>query len=594
MRNPVSEGITMTKTFAFEVKDHEGFGRIGKLKIGHRTIETPFFFPVVRPDREVPEFLKKYPAVITNAYIFYRRFGRGKRLREILNFRGAVMTDSGAYQLMIYGKVDVKPAEILEVQSAIGSDLGVILDIPPKEKENFEYVQKCVKETLRRAKEAEDFLEKIPLVFPLHGSPYPELLRLSAEAAEKSPYPMVGLGSIVPTLIEYQYPEHVRALGIVRRITQKPLHMFGLGHPSLIPLAVYMGADTFDSASYVLFAEDERIITPLGTRRLKELKRLPPWASIDLEELKELPADERKEKIAEINFKAIVYEVEKVKQAIEEGRLLDLVLSSARIYPQVAESLKEILGTRWFRGFYPKTHKRAFIATPEKLLSEVVSRYVEALPKLMSFYEKEVGGLFLSGGKEPKKFYFDAFFGPVPYELGEVWPFFQRVEALTAFAARKTRERLKPILKKFRETDKKFERDIAFEVAVRSLYQLGKPVKLPKGFKAVYGPSGRLKEVLDKEGEKLFVFRAKDGFMIPQKASFDLLPPLKFIEVPEDVIGKDTVLAKGIKKASAGIIPGDIVEMRVEGVKKGLGRAVMNSKEMRHLNGVAVKVIFWN
>ena len=45
-------------------------------------------------------------------------------------------------------------------------------------------------------------------------------------------------------------------------IPNKPLHLFGAGHPLAISIAVALGCDTFDSASYILYARDNRYITP--------------------------------------------------------------------------------------------------------------------------------------------------------------------------------------------------------------------------------------------------------------------------------------------------------------------------------------------
>jgi len=40
------------------------------------------------------------------------------------------MTDSGAYQILVYGGVEVNQEEIVEYQKNIGSDIATILDIP--------------------------------------------------------------------------------------------------------------------------------------------------------------------------------------------------------------------------------------------------------------------------------------------------------------------------------------------------------------------------------------------------------------------------------------------------------------------------------
>jgi 7-cyano-7-deazaguanine tRNA-ribosyltransferase len=56
---------------------------------------------------------------------------------------------------------------------------------------------------------------------------------------------------------------------------ERPLHLFGAGHPTMFALAVAMGCDLFDSAAYALYAREGRYMTESGTWRLGELDYLP-------------------------------------------------------------------------------------------------------------------------------------------------------------------------------------------------------------------------------------------------------------------------------------------------------------------------------
>ena len=62
----------------FEIKDRDLAGRIGRLKTGHGTIETPTIFPVVNPNKLLiaPKELSKYgaEALITNSYILWKDY----------------------------------------------------------------------------------------------------------------------------------------------------------------------------------------------------------------------------------------------------------------------------------------------------------------------------------------------------------------------------------------------------------------------------------------------------------------------------------------------------------------------------------------
>ncbi|MEM2876081.1 MAG: tRNA-guanine transglycosylase, partial [Candidatus Bathyarchaeia archaeon] len=102
---------------SFEVRDHDLAGRVGKLKTRSGVIETPALLPVINPNVQpiTPKEMKeefKVSAIITNAYILMKSFRSTvieKGVHEFLGFDGVVATDSGAYQLLLYGNVDATP-----------------------------------------------------------------------------------------------------------------------------------------------------------------------------------------------------------------------------------------------------------------------------------------------------------------------------------------------------------------------------------------------------------------------------------------------------------------------------------------------------
>ena len=123
----------------FEITHKACAGRIGRLETPHGDIETPTIMPVVNPNIQTikPSELRDFGAriIITNSYIIYRRPELKERalsegLHSLLGFDGPIMTDSGSYQLSVYGEVEVNNREIVEFQQEIGSDIGVPLDIP--------------------------------------------------------------------------------------------------------------------------------------------------------------------------------------------------------------------------------------------------------------------------------------------------------------------------------------------------------------------------------------------------------------------------------------------------------------------------------
>jgi len=125
----------------FEVGAQDGAGRIGELEIPRAgvTVETPTLMPVVNPNlitvepSRFPDFGAEM--LITNSYIVKNDPELNERaldegLHEMLGFDGAIMTDSGSFQLAEYGEIDTHTEEILQFQYDIGSDVGTPVDIP--------------------------------------------------------------------------------------------------------------------------------------------------------------------------------------------------------------------------------------------------------------------------------------------------------------------------------------------------------------------------------------------------------------------------------------------------------------------------------
>ena len=147
----------------FEILHKDLAGRIGRLRTPHGPVETPILLPVINPHLQLipaPELNKMGASMlITNSYIIYQDEALKiqaieKGLHHLIGFNGPIMTDSGAFQLSVYGNIDVKPGEILNFQYAIKSDICVPLDIPtppdvPKEKAASDLL-----ETERRLDEA--------------------------------------------------------------------------------------------------------------------------------------------------------------------------------------------------------------------------------------------------------------------------------------------------------------------------------------------------------------------------------------------------------------------------------------------------------
>jgi 7-cyano-7-deazaguanine tRNA-ribosyltransferase len=347
----------------FQIKDKDLMGRIGVLETKAGKIETPVFLPVIDPYEQLGENPVLSPrdienmgfeAIITNAYFIKKRFGDEafeKGLRSLIGFSGVIMTDSGAYQHMVYGRVDVGNREIVEYQERIGSDIAVILDIPTREDSSYEEALYSVEETLKRAREVLDIVSnsKTLWVLPIQGGGYIDLVRRSArEASQICGYSIYGIGSPVTFLQSYRYSKVIEMVITAKEELDPsmPTHLFGAGHPMFIPFAIALGVDMFDSASYILYAKDNRYITEYGTERLEELEvfpcNCPICSKYTPKDLVEMPQRERIRMLATHNLYAIDREVKRVKTYIREGRLWDLLVERSHSHSSLVDAMRRL------------------------------------------------------------------------------------------------------------------------------------------------------------------------------------------------------------------------------------------------------------
>lgn len=371
-----------------EISSKDLLGRITKFKTKTGLVETPAFLPVVHPLRELipPKQLFetfKCRTIITNAYLLYK--GKEERIHSLLDFPGSIMTDSGAYQLLVYGQVDVSPSEIIQFQERIESDIAVILDIPTGGKSTEQQAKVTVEETLKRAEASilQRTKSDILWVGPIQGGTYPALVAESARRISKLDFSIFAIGSPTQLLENYRFGKLVELVMAAKRNlpVHKPVHLFGAGHPLIFPLIVAMGCDMFDSAAYALFARNNRMMTSTGTYRLDDVEEgfciCPTCIHYTIREIKQLEQEERTRVLAEHNLYACLQEISLIKQAIREGRLWRLVESRLNSHPSLVDAINQFsLHTDFIEHFSPVTKSKAiFISSDWSLKQPEIIRH---------------------------------------------------------------------------------------------------------------------------------------------------------------------------------------------------------------------------
>lgn len=445
----------------FEIKYKDARGRVGTLKTPHGIIKTPALMPVIHPGKQtLPVSDYGAEVVITNAYLIYKNEDlREKALTEgvhkLIDFPGPIVTDSGSFQLSEYGDVQVSNKEIVKFQEKIGTDIGTSLDIPTPPSVKRERAERELVITLKRAQEALEVREELMLNSVVQGSTYPDLRSECAQKLGKMDFQVHPIGAVVPLMESYRYQELVEVFmsSVTHLPDSRPRHLMGAGHPMIFALAVAMGCDLFDSAAYILYAEDDRLLMPHGTLKLENLYEMPcsceVCTSYTPEELRQIDKEKRTELLAIHNLRVSFAEMRLIRQAIVEGSLWELVEQRCRAHPFLLEALRSLKNYSVdLEKYDPPYKKSAFFYTgPESLNRPEVYRHLERMKRIP--FSKSV--LLLPRSSKPyserlyevpQKFYsigdvvenplgdmqvtvVDVPFGIIPLELDQVYPLAQ-------------------------------------------------------------------------------------------------------------------------------------------------------------------------
>jgi len=441
----------------FEIIKSDLAGRIGILHTNHGKVETPAYVPVIHPVKQtIPtDKIRKmgFDLVITNAYITMKNYGDDaikQGIHKIINFDGPVMTDSGGYQVLEYGDVDVLPHDMANYEVEIKSDITIPLDKPtgfglPKKiaKSYVEHTLKISKETIQKFSNGKQIW-----VGPIQGGEHMDLVKKSTKSLLEIGFPMLALGSPVEFMESYKYKLLAEMAITAKKLVPAsiPLHLFGAGHPLTIPLAVALGYDTFDSASYILYAKRERYMSEDRTSHLSKMSyfscNCEVCSKFTPKEILSLKNEEKIDKIALHNLFAIKSEVDRVKEAIYEGRLWEYAIKKLRSHPKLFESINVFTeNSNFFIKTTPKFKDKAiFLFSKEDQFRPEVISYHNIIQKFKTkkkllvitkdsiqkpaYLSKEFV-MLKKNFKNSDSFQFcqyNPFLGLIPIEISDIYP----------------------------------------------------------------------------------------------------------------------------------------------------------------------------
>jgi len=638
----------------FEIKDRDAAGRICKFHTKHGIVTTPNLMPVINPNKMIitPKEMKKLfgaEIVITNSYIIKKdkkleENALKKGVHRLIDFDGTIMTDSGTFQSYVYGDVNIDFLEIVKFQCDIGSDIGTILDVFGTPDITIKQSDEGIKETLDRAKKSIKIKKDMILACTVQGSIYPDLRTKCAKKISEIGGDFYPIGGVVPLMENQRYSDVTQIIISSKKglDPSKPVHLFGAGHPLIFPLAVALGCDFFDSSSYIKYANDNRFIFPWGTEKLENLKEIPcscpVCSSTSVNELKNLNKKQRTKEIAKHNLYICFSEIKKIRNAISQGSLWELVERRAVSNPYLLNALKILRikeNKKWLEKFEPLSKKTAlFYSGPHTIHRPMIYRahkrmsenydqknddtivFPESKKPYSVSYERQIKDVLSKTSKI--NFLVDSTIGPVPIELDEMYPFAQSIfpnitdyeteKIVTKIFEKYTKNKNlicwkgKKTINEIKKTEEKYNIDLLRILAVCEMqFGIGTGKVLLNGKIRIIKSkkTGKIRNIYC-ENKHILSMRASDGLFTLKIKGAEILhknikkPNLRVI-IEKDAIpfvkdGK-SVFSKFVKECDPNLRPLD--ECLIVDEKDSLiasGRCLLNRIEMLSFNyGMAVK-----
>jgi len=276
--------------------------RAGELATAHGIIPTPVFLPVgsqATVKTLTPQEIKEigFGMLLANAYHLYLRPGTSViekmgGLHNFMGWEGAILTDSGGYQIFslaglrqvndegvsFRSHIDgsrhfITPELAIEIQQSLGADIIMVLDECPPSDADFNRVRRAMNRThlwAARGRQAHQRSDQA-LFAIVQGGVSPELRRKSAEYLTSLDFPGYAIGGLSlgePKEVTWNITAETAAL----LPKDKPRYLMGVGSPEDIIEAVARGVDIFDSVLPTRVARNGALYTRRGRININNAK----------------------------------------------------------------------------------------------------------------------------------------------------------------------------------------------------------------------------------------------------------------------------------------------------------------------------------
>lgn len=340
--------------------------RTGLLKTPHGVFETPIFMPVgtlatVKTLTNEEIKLVSEGLILGNTYHLWQQPGNDiikdhGGIRGFMNWDGALLTDSGGFQVFSLAKLrDIKeegvtfkhhksgaplflsPELAIKIQEDLGADIIMSFDECPDPKLDYDYQKESLERTLRWAKRGKDALTSDQALFGIvQGGLHYDLRKHSAEELIKMDFPGYSIGGLSVGEPKEKMYDMTRFLNPILPF-DKPRYLMGVGAPEDLLENVINGIDMFDCVLPTRNARHGTALTTLGKVQIKNKKYendqsiLDPNLNLDASKYKRsylrhlFKSDEilGMRVLTLQNLGYLKHLMNEIRQAIKEDRLLD-------------------------------------------------------------------------------------------------------------------------------------------------------------------------------------------------------------------------------------------------------------------------------
>lgn len=302
--------------YNLEKKEKNTKARLGKLETNYGTYDTPMFMPVgtrATVKGLTVDQVKSCNAgiILSNTYHLWLRPGEdvidhAGGLHKFMNYDGAILTDSGGFQVFSLAKnkskditeegvhfkshIDGKklfltPEKSIEIQNKLDSDIAMSFDECPPASADYTYMKNSVERTLRwalRGKKVHSNPNQ-SLFGIVQGGAYKDLREYSAKETVKMNFDGYSIGGVANDGESKEDMYKAIDYSIPYLPNDKVRYLMGVGDPIDIIEGVIRGVDIFDCVLPTRIARHGQAFTRTGKINLNNSKFIEDFTPIDSE-----------------------------------------------------------------------------------------------------------------------------------------------------------------------------------------------------------------------------------------------------------------------------------------------------------------------